>query len=156
MASRTVFQRVFEEYRTDFRRADFPELRLSGFYDLFPEKESAQLTIGSWPGRWPEADKPGVYLFFDPMLELLYVGKASWGSSIGARLSTYGGYGPDKKGFVLKDTWEGDPRYVAVIWMTGDYRFEAPALEEFLVTRLRPIDNTIGAKQARSVLHELP
>ena len=38
-----------------------------------------------------------------------------------------------------------DPRYVITIAVAKDMTFEAPALEEFLITRFKTTDNKIGS-----------
>lgn len=136
---------VLDRYCNKYRRADFPTLKISGLYDLFPDSEHPGLrTQFSWPDSWPGAGKAGVYFFFDSELTLLYIGKASMGNSLGGRLSSFCGFGPNRKCSMKDDGWKGNPRFVAVISVADHLKFEAPALEEFLIGELQPIDNTIG------------
>jgi hypothetical protein len=138
-------QLTLQYFRTYLRGPQMPPISLSGLYDLFPDNSSKE-SEHVWPDSWPSASESGVYFVFDAELQVLYIGKASMNSSIGARLSTYFGPGPNKECIARKkEHWNGTPRYVAVISMQPDFRFEAPALEEYLITKLQPIDNTIGA-----------
>ncbi len=131
---------ALDYYRANFRGPKMPPLELSNFYDLFPGTDEAECE-----DRWPNVYSPGVYLIFDVNKRVIYIGKASMNSWFGARLGTYFKLGPDKSCVVLDaDKWNGDPRFVAVIPMQEDFRFEAPALEEFLITKLQPIDNKVG------------
>ena len=129
------------EYVRDFRRPDLTALDLGELYDLFSGAEPGR------PGRpntYPHAERAGVYFVLDDRLNLLYVGKASMGSCIGKRLGSYFTYAPDGGCQVLHDGWSSRPRYVATIAVPENAPFEAPALEEFLISRLNPPDNKTG------------
>jgi excinuclease UvrABC nuclease subunit len=86
-----------------------------------------------------------VYAFLDEQGMLLYVGKASFRNSIAARLSTYcmfeAGKGTPCR---LNHQWKTKPRYVVTVAVPEETRFEASAVEEFLITRLEPPENSIG------------
>lgn len=135
-------------YHEKFRRTDLPELVISGIYVLTPPEEAgAPLSIaGRWPDQWPNNGRQGVYLVFGKGYELLYVGKASAKSSMGARLSTYFQYNhTDRLCRIVEHTdwrsWSKDPKYVVTIAVPEDFSFEAPALEEYLIASLQPPDN---------------
>ena len=133
-----------EYYCTHFRGPDMPNLEMSGLYDLFPNSDDTECEY-HWPEDWPFVESPGVYFVFDAEMQVIYIGKASMNSWFGNRLHTYFRSGDDKKCVVLNaDSWKGEPRFVAVIPMDAKYRFEAPALEEYLITELKPIDNKVG------------
>ena len=101
----------------------------------------------NWPDVWPRCDKAGVYAIFNRNKKLLYVGKASQSSCIGVRLSSYFRYEKGAKGKGPCTThpdheWTSAPRYVLAI-AVGEAH-QAPSLEEYLIEKLEPIDNTIG------------
>jgi hypothetical protein len=93
---------------------------------------------------WPNAESAGVYAIFGKT-GLLYIGKASFNSSVGIRLSTYFKNDNDKdNGGIPQDdqSWEEPPTYVVTI--PTKYSWEAPALEEFLILQAEPTGNSIG------------
>ena len=97
--------------------------------------------IEDWPNAWPFAGKPGIYVFLNRNKRIIYVGKASINNTIAARLSAYFVYGKDGK-FRTKrgHNWTTKPRYVVAV--TVNKAFEAPSLEEFLIGKIKPEDNT--------------
>ena len=128
-----------EHYCAQLRRSDWPKLEMSGLYDLYPSSDDTACEY-HWPDDWPFVDSPGVYFVFDADMQVLYIGKASLNSWFGNRLSTYFRYGDHKECVVQNsDSWKGVPRFVAVIPIEAEYKFEAPALEEYLITKLKPI-----------------
>jgi hypothetical protein len=139
---------AIEEYSSKYRGFGLPDLEMSDLYDLFPAGDHSN-SNKAWPAKWPMAEKPGVYFFFDDDLQLLYVGKASMNNTLGARLSSYCGYAADRS-CQLKHSWSRKPRFVTVIGLNDDLRFEAPALEEFLIMRLKPVENTVGLGKPQS------
>lgn len=148
MATRDDASRAIAEYEQRFRRNDLESLEKSGLYDLFPSNGAVEVPVAAtWPDDpWPFASRAGVYLIFDEKLDLLYVGKASLSSSLGERLCNYFRIDRDRGCCIRHDGWKKTPRYVATIAVPEDMRFEAPALEEFLITRLQPIANSIGLR----------
>ena len=96
-----------------------------------------------WPKQWPNADSPGVYFFLSSELDVLWIGKASNKNLIGSRIGTF--LSADSK-----KPWrrENDPipeaQYIASIPIPKEHAFMAPALKEFLITRLQPSRNKIG------------
>ena len=107
------------------------------------DKEPYDL-IADWSADnyWPNTDKQGVYAIFCVDNKLLYVGKASLSNSIGRRLSTYFMNNDEAEGATSKlgQSWSRDPRYILTVRVKNAW--EAPSLEEYLINRLRPIDNT--------------
>ena len=148
---------ALQEYCGKFRRADLPDLRLSGIYDLFPNEFRSSGVESSWPDKWPNSEEAGVYFIFGLGGSLLYVGKASMSDCIGGRLSNY--FGADKATGQcrVRHEWSTGPRYVATLAVAQNMPFEAAALEEFLIQRLPTTDNTRGThnwKFNREEIHE--
>jgi len=100
-----------------------------------------------WPEEWPNAGRSGVYLIFGEDRDLLYVGKASMSNSLGARLSSYFGYDENKVHCkVCHKSWHKKPCYIVSVAVPENMLFEAPALEEFLISKLPIPENTRGRK----------
>ena len=132
-------------YIENFRKPGLPDLQLSDLYDLFPPSHDDSV-LTQWPASWPNANSAGVYFIFDADRLLVYIGKSSMNSAVGYRLSSYFGSDENRKCRVKHpQSWTGKPRYIATIGMSPEYRFEAPALEEYLIARLPTTDNTAGA-----------
>lgn len=117
---------------------------IESFNAEFP-RPNLNLTLGELSPvvtdqMWQNADKPGLYFLFDQTQKLLYIGKASFGSNIGVRIG---------ERFSSKDCSCIDPRFEAVtclatIALPRDRAFEAPSIEEFLISHIKPQLNTIG------------
>ena len=137
-------------YQREHRHPQRPPLDVSGLYDLFPERGPVRWPVQATPwapsNPWPHAARAGVYFVLDADLELLYVGKASQGSSVGKRLSAHFKYRsyPDDRTCVPTGDWIGDPRFVMAVAVPDDSRFEASSLEEYLIALLAPPENTRG------------
>ena len=137
-------RRALAWYVENFRKPGLRKLEISDLYDLFPpsydEKAPKQ-----WPAPWPNNDSAGVYFVFDENQLLVYIGKSSMSSSVGFRLSAYFGFDAERRCRIKHpQSWNGTPRYVATIGMEKKYRFEAPALEEYLIAELDTTDNKAG------------
>lgn len=131
------------EFISRYRRADFESLAISSPVDLYP---SRQLPSGispktSWENNWPFAENAGVYMLYSESFELLYVGKTSMNQCLGKRLAAHFGSGMR---CIPKADWLVPVRFVINIAVPKEMSFEAPALEEFLITRLRPMLNVSG------------
>jgi hypothetical protein len=134
------------QYESSYRAPNLPRFEVAGLYDLTPalfRKEDVAVE-SAWPKVWAHNDRQGVYIILDDDLAVLYVGKASFSNLISGRLSCWFTYGPGKECRILHDTWSKRPRFVVTIAVPRDTPFEAPALEEFLITKLQPPDNVIG------------
>ena len=132
------------EYQDRYRSPSLARFDISGRYSLDrSEKPNDDL---HWPNKYPHSDRAGVYLIFDEGMVLLYVGKASMGSCIGARLGSYFGYAPDKETCQPRHEWKkGQPRYIIAVAVPEDSPFEAPALEEFLIREYGDsLENRVG------------
>ncbi len=118
-----------ESYRARYK---LKGLKFSDVYDLELD----------WNEKsYPFANDPGVYIVLDKKEFVLYVGKASFNSNIGARLGSYFEYG-ENRSFAVKSGqhWTEDPKFVVAIKVSAAY--EAPSLEEYLIRQLDPPDNT--------------
>ena len=73
---------------------------------------------------------------------LIYVGKASMGNCLWNRLGAY--FGGRDECRVKHDAWKRPPQFVVTVAVPKSSTWEAPALEEFLIQRLDPIDNVRG------------
>jgi hypothetical protein len=140
------FLKRVEEYQSNYRNPAMGPLEVSPPYDHFPELGEPALQCGQkWPGPWFHLHRAGVYGFFDESLRLVYIGKASFRSSQSARLGSYVRYGPDGC-CELKHEWNSKPRYAVTVAVPQSSRFEAAALEEFLLSKLTTTDNAVGAR----------
>lgn len=133
-------KRAVDEYVTKYRRSDVPALDVSKLLDMFPSHPMVttfkkELT---WKDPWPFATRAGVYIIYDASIKMIYIGKAS---VIGNRLASYFGGGAE---CVFRQEWGIPPRFLRVIAVPLEMPFEAPALEEFLISNLHPELNTHG------------
>ena len=138
----SIISQAIEEFNNLHKDLNFeitPNL-----YCLFPEKENEIEFNSKWPEGYPNADKQGVYIMFDDKLNLLYIGKASANSTLGKRLGHWFKYGEGNKCHLNYDTWQPKPRFLVTIAAQKNKRYEVPALEEFLISKLHPSANFIG------------
>jgi excinuclease UvrABC nuclease subunit len=140
-------KKKIKTYVKNFRRNDVGNLEVSDLYDLFPDRKAKtpEKVTAKWPDDYPYQSHRGVYIIFDDSLHLLYIGKASMGNCLGNRLANYFGYADDRQACrIWHDDWTKEPRYIMTVAVPIDMPFEAPALEEYLVTSLQPCNNTQG------------
>jgi len=132
------------EYASKFRHSDSLPLEISAPLDLFPSlpRPSGIMPQCSWVDSWPFHDRAGVYMIYSEAGELMYIGKTSMNQCIGKRL--YVRFGGDESCVIKDDWWPQPPRFVVIVAVPDTQRFEAPALEEFLIKRLQPICNVAG------------
>lgn len=135
-------RRCLDDYQENYRRPGLPPLEPRGMYALFPEEGQPDFVESHWNDPYPNADRKGVYLIFGKSGVLLYVGKASMGSTIGGRLGTY--FAGRQECRLLFTDWSERPTYIATIAVPPGMGFEASALEEFLIKTLKPCDNNLG------------
>jgi len=113
-------------------------------YSLYPEHTDIE-TEFSWPeNSWPFANRPGVYIFLTQEGDFLYVGKASMKATLGRRLTGHFSHVdyPNDKTCKTKDVWKEHPFFVVTVSVREPY--EAPSLEEYLIMKLEPKENTVG------------
>ena len=100
-----------------------------------------------WDDYWPYTSHQGVYLICDKNEQVLYCGKASFKGEVGDRLSSYFQYDSDGRCYIIDpDKWSKKPRYVVTVAAPRGMAFEAPALEEYLITKYKFPDNKKGAQ----------
>lgn len=138
-------EEALQQYRNQFRRLNLPEWERGELLALFPDKSLGKATK-TWKDPWPFGDRAGVYFVFDRDMKLLYIGKASMNSCMGARLSSWF-YGPVTGTCSVQGQWSNEPFFVQTLAMPENMRFEAPALEEYLIDCLHPPENTAGRKR---------
>ena len=131
------------EYISKHRNPNLPALDISAPLDLFP---SLPLPPGitprfTWADNWPFSERAGVYFVYSESFDLLYIGKSSNNQCLGKRLYCWFGGGDT---CVPVGTWSQPPRFVVTIAVPDESPFEAPSLEEYLVRKLQPPDNTHG------------
>lgn len=144
------FLKAVSTYQERFRSPAQSLFEVGQPYDLFPLRGATAVPCGGkWPEPWPHPLRAGVYAFLSDNGELLYIGKASFRNSIAARLSTYCGYEAGRGSqCLLYHQWKtAAPRYVVTIAVPESTRFEASALEEFLINELQPPENSIGLER---------
>lgn len=85
----------------------------------------------------------GVYVILDVNLKILYIGETNL---LGRRLSAYFHYatGSDYCTIVDQNEWIGKPEFVATIGVPPETGFEVSAIEEYLISMLKPPNNTLG------------
>lgn len=132
------------EYQSNYRHPNLDPYEISPPYDHFPEQGEPAIQCGdNWPNTWFHTTRAGVYALLNNRLELSYIGKASLRSSLAARLGAYFKYGPQGR-CDLRYQWNSRPRYALTIAVPESSRFEASALEEYLLGCLETTDNTQG------------
>jgi len=102
----------------------------------FPRPSMPLLSVGhpyclsrDWPGPWPGAGQPGVYILLDSEGGVLYVGKASCNVRLGDRLGHYFKYGEDRSWRSRYQCYAAT-RYVITVPLPTGRAFEAPAIED--------------------------
>ncbi len=91
---------------------------------------------------WPYSTLPGVYVVYDDHNKLIYIGKASLDATLGSRLGAHFSRSSDGSA-EPPPGWKG-AKYVRTIPLPHEHAFEAPAIEEFLITRLEARENKLG------------
>lgn len=133
-------EREIQEYSLKYRNSSLAPLLLSPIYTLRPDLSAVRSPDYVWPAPWPNAAAPGVYFLFDAEVKLLYIGKSAL---LGKRLSDYFGYeaGRGSRCKLVSDQWTAPPAYLATVAV--QFTFEAPSLEEYLISRLSPPNNKL-------------
>ncbi len=90
---------------------------------------------------FPNAADAGVYIFTDANRHVLYIGKAT---GLGQRIGQgYIGRGIDGSA-VLKGSKVAGATELHTIRMEPNFNFMAPAIEEYLIGKIRPLNNVVG------------
>ena len=89
---------------------------------------------------WPCCEKAGVYLILSEDNEVIYVGQSL---CFGSRFYQY--FQDDNGTCVVRSPyWTKKPHALVALEAPKDRKYERLSLEEFLIQRLQPVDNTIG------------
>ncbi|MEZ9604273.1 hypothetical protein AB4274_13755 [Vibrio sp. 10N.261.55.A10] len=146
MATLKEIENLIAHFSSTYRRAELPQIRGSGLYSLSSDQNKVLNAESHWPETWPNNDERGVYAILSDH-EVLYIGKASL-QNLGYRLSHYFSYSADRKSAIPKPghKWSKTPTGIVTWAVPKELFFEASALEEFLISRLkeRLPDNTVG------------
>src|SRR5947209_8675107 len=129
MSNLQAVQGALDTYHSTYRNPTLGKLRLSKPYALFPDtpKPADTELAGKWPDDvWPNVDRPGVYLFLDANLEILYIGKTSLRQTFGARFYDWFKYEKGTRRCEVVGEWSQRPAYVATVPVQAP--FEAPSL----------------------------
>jgi hypothetical protein len=118
-----------------------PAFELSALYHLENDWRGQQI---------PNALGCGCYVFYDSAMELLYIGKVSLNHTLGRRVASYFMWNDETTSLDMKHQhWTRPPAYLQTIKVNEPY--EAPSLEEYLLLKLQPIDNTRMARAQAEV-----
>lgn len=145
MADLLKLQETIQEYVNNYRRTGVEDLKQGAVYGLDKSREIRSTTPSVyWPETWPLSHRRGIYAIFSHE-ELLYIGKASQ-QALGFRLSSYFKQVEGKCVTAPDHSWSSEPTHVVTWAVPEDMFFEASALEEFIIDRLKHElpDNTLG------------
>lgn len=139
-------QAAVHEFMGRYRTA----YQLGPCYDLFPDRAAPIIPCElKWNDTWPNAKLPGIYAFLteeggqNPYIS--YIGKAHLGRTLGKRLDDHRECSPNR-GFQFKSgySWTVEPRFVWTVGVPEETKWEASALEDFLLLHLKTYDNKKG------------
>lgn len=106
----------------------------SDLWLLFPTSKEQY----GFHGQWPHGDYPGVYVIFDKDMNIIYVGVAS---PLGRRLYDHFRGGQE---CVFTENWNIPPYALVTIPVDKNASWERLSLEEFLIQKFNPAENTRG------------
>lgn len=132
-----------KEYHDKYRNPNLTSFKLSPIYHLFPNKtlNETKEYEHKWPNPYPHEEKSCVYLILDDEYKIIYIGQSE---KVQYRFSSYFTYDKDKKNCKIKGNWKGDPHYIYLIPIENETKFERFSLEQYLIDKVKPIDNTKG------------
>ena len=125
-------RRSIHKMNQQYRRSGFDPLELMEPIDIVKNP------YAPCPGN----KNPGVYIFLDEAMNVLYVGKASCGNIIGGRLKRHF----NEKWHPTDDKSSGCRFITAIPLPPGQYS-EASKIEEFLIAELNSPRNDKGKRQ---------
>jgi hypothetical protein len=134
--ARKLAEDAVSTYCATHMHHELPSFKCSSIYSAY--KKDAKEELKCWEGT--EASfQPGCYFIYSALGELLYVGKTSVSTStVGHRLWKHTRNTPP--------SWVPAPALVQII--SVDQAFQACSLEDYLIVKLRPKFNVIGARKA--------
>ena len=98
---------------------------------------------GGWSNEyWPYSTLPGVYVVYSETNKLVYIGKTSCSSNLGARLGAHFKKGPG--GTAARPEGWDEAKYVRTIPVPHEFAFEAPAIEEYFLGIVKTTSNKLG------------
>lgn len=159
MSNYTKLIEEVENYCLSFRNGEMAPFNWSGIYDLFPERGDPHSSVEhKWNDYWRHVEEAGVYAFLESDLSIFYIGKASMRNGLGYRLNSYCTYADKtKERCKLKKSWrESDVRYLVTIAMPQETRFEAAALEEYLLSKIKTSVNVNGINKRHNQMDVAP
>lgn len=108
-------------------------------YALFPKGDEYGYKKNEWPGN----KHAGVYFVMSEENKLLYIGQSK---DLGQRLySHFPPKGtPNNPICTFKGNWSIQPCFLYVTTVPDNAIWERLSLEEFLIQKFNPIDNTLG------------
>lgn len=107
---------------------------------LGPLVLSHEVSLTSKDEYWPHATLPGVYVMYTVKHRLVYIGKASLGSTMGVRLHSH----LQKVNAANAEPQWRDAAFARSIPLPRAHAFEAAAIEEYMLGRLRTTANIIS------------
>jgi hypothetical protein len=122
---------------------DFPRPKI----DRLELSEPFYLTSDYKGKSFPGAEFLGVYFLFDKNDHLQYIGKASCNGGLGRRLGSHFGWDDEKTMGIAKEKYFQDICVIRTIALPHVNGFEAPAIEEYLISNLNPPLNKSGVKR---------
>ncbi|HAW92955.1 MULTISPECIES: hypothetical protein [unclassified Arsukibacterium] len=135
-------------FSSEYRRSELPAINKSEIYSLFSNKLKVPDAALHWPEMWPNCQERGVYAILSGAT-VLYIGKASQ-QDLGYRLGSYFVSDVDKQSAIPAKghQWSQMPTSIVTWAVPRELFFEASALEEYLIHKLRDRlpDNTRGKR----------
>lgn len=133
----TFAKQLVEDYNSKYNTS----FRLEQAYKL---TECTEGEKGFENASWPHHDESGVYLILSDNDEVIYVGQTlCFGNRFYQYFADVNG-----KCVVRSEYWKKQPKSIVVIPVPDrNAKYERLSLEEYLIERLNPCDNTRGKRE---------